>query len=91
MLTSLNNKMKNDVLSLPPNVRAKLAHELIISLDEDIDTNVSHAWKDEINRRVSEIKSGVAKGRPAEQVLAEIRANTSRKPFYWQKRLSKYE
>ena len=80
MLTSLNKKMKNDLLSLTPNVRAKLAHELIISLDEEIDTNVSHAWQDEINRRVLEIKRGVAKGRPAEQVLAEIRAK-----YKWKK------
>ncbi len=73
--------MKNDVFSLPPNIRAKLAHELIISLDENIESNVSHAWKDEINRRISEIKNGVAKGRPAEQVLAEIRVKYKQKAF----------
>ncbi|MBC8186503.1 addiction module protein [candidate division KSB1 bacterium] len=69
--------MKNDVLSLPPNMRAIFAHELIISLDENIDANVSHAWKNEINKRVSEIKSGIAKGRPAEQVLVGIRTKYS--------------
>ena len=78
MLASINKKMKNDVLSLPKDIRAKLAHELIISLDEEFteysETSISKAWKKEINRRVLEIKNGTAKGRPAEQVLAEIRA-----------------
>ena len=84
MLASINKKMKNDVLSLPKDIRAKLAHELIISLDEEFteysETSISKAWKKEINRRVLEIKNGTAKGRPAEQVLAEIRAK-----YKWKK------
>lgn len=73
-MTALLKKMTNDALSLPPRDRAKLAHELIISLDENVDSNVSNAWEREIKKRVAEIYSGIAKGRPAEQVLAEIRA-----------------
>jgi len=73
-MTPILRKMTNEALSLPPKDRAKLAHELIISLDKNVDTNVSKAWEKEINKRVAEIHSGIAKGRPAEQVLAEIRA-----------------
>ncbi|MBZ0110571.1 MAG: addiction module protein [Candidatus Scalindua rubra] len=61
-------------LSLPKDERAKLAHELIVSLDDQIDSDVNNAWEKEINRRVKEIKEGTAKGRPAEQILSEIKA-----------------
>ncbi len=75
-MSDLLNKMRNEALSLPVDDRAKLAHELIISLDEDIDSDVNNAWEAEISRRVQEIKDGTvtAKGRPAEEVLSEIRA-----------------
>jgi len=73
-MSDLLNKMRNDALSLPIDDRAKLAHELIISLDECIDSDVNSAWESEISRRVQEIKDGTAKGRPAEEVLSEIRA-----------------
>jgi len=70
----LLEKMTNDALSLPQEDRAKLAHELIVSLDEHLDSDVSEAWENEICRRVKEIKEGTAKGRSAEQVLSEIKA-----------------
>ena len=73
-MSALLNKMTNEVLSLPKNDRAKLAHELIVSLDDQIDADVNNAWEKEINRRVKEIKEGTAKGRPAEQILSEIKA-----------------
>jgi putative addiction module component (TIGR02574 family) len=73
-MAALLEKMTNDALSLPQEDRAKLAHELIVSLDEHLDSDVGEAWENEIRRRVKEIKEGTAKGRPAEQVLSEIRA-----------------
>jgi len=73
MSTSLN-KMIHEALALPPESRAKLARELVASLEEDSDTDVEAAWDREIEKRVAEIKRGQAQGRPAEQVLAEIRA-----------------
>ncbi len=73
-MSNLLDEMRSDALSLPANDRAKLAHELIKSLDENIDSDVNNAWEAEICRRVQEIKNGTAKGKPAEKVLSEIRA-----------------
>ena len=73
-MSDLLDKITNEALSIPINDRAKLAHELIMSLDEHIDSDVNNAWEAEISRRVQEIKDGTAKGRPAEEVLSEIRA-----------------
>ncbi len=70
-------KLKNQAIALSLEDRAKLAHELILSLDESAGTDVEKVWDSEIKKRVEEIKSGKAKGRPAENILAEIRAKYS--------------
>jgi putative addiction module component (TIGR02574 family) len=53
----------NKAFSLSPEERAKLAHELIIGIDDAIDNEAETAWDSEIERRVLEIKSGKARGR----------------------------
>ena len=62
------------VLKLSPADRARLAHVLIASLDDVVDEDAEEAWDKEIKRRMKEIRSGKAKGRPAGEVLSEIRA-----------------
>lgn len=76
-MSLLLQEVANRALNLPPEERAELAHELIVSLDDVIDKEVETAWDAEIERRVKEIKSSKAKGRPAEDILAEIRAKYS--------------
>ena len=53
--------------------RARLAEELLESLDQAPESEVEAAWDREIERRVSEIESGTAKLIPAEEVHAEAR------------------
>lgn len=59
--------------TLPPEDRARLAEELLDSLQETIDADAEAAWEREIERRVVEIESGAAKLVPAEDVHAEAR------------------
>ena len=77
IMTPVLQKIKNQAIALPLEERAELAHELILSLDETAGTDVENAWDSEIKKRVEKIKSGKAKGRPAENILAEIRAKYS--------------
>ncbi len=53
--------------------RARLAEELLESLDQEPESEVEAAWDREIERRVFEIESGTAKLIPAEEVHAEAR------------------
>ncbi len=71
------NFIKEQAIALPVEERADLAHELLISLDEQMDTDIEKAWDEEIRERVEEIKTGKAKGRIAEDVIADIRAKYS--------------
>lgn len=67
-------KITEDVLSLPIHDRAKLAHIIISSLDEDTTAASVSAWELELEKRVRDIQSGKVKGVPAEEVFSKIRA-----------------
>jgi putative addiction module component (TIGR02574 family) len=54
--------------------RAHLAETLLRSLEPEQDEGVEEAWEAEIARRVEEIRSGTAQGRPAEDVFRDVRA-----------------
>ena len=66
-------QLKQDLLALPTDSRASLAHALIESLDDEVDLDAEVLWRDEIRRRDAEIRSGRAVLKPAEQVLREAR------------------
>ena len=73
-MTSVAEKIKRQALQLSDAERAELAHLLIVSLDDNFDEDAAEAWEAELDRRVREIEEGRAQGRPAESVLAEVRA-----------------
>ena len=70
-MTSLVEELSQRARALSPEDRARLADELLASLDEEAGAETEEAWEQEIGRRVEEIKSGKAKLIPADQVFAE--------------------
>ena len=58
---------------LPPEDRARIAEDLLASLQEDADPAVEAAWDTEIRHRLDEVDAGTAKLIPAAEVFAEIR------------------
>ena len=65
-------QLKTQAISLSSPERAELAHFLLASMEPQ-EEGVEEAWRAEIARRVTDIRSGKAKGRPADEVLAELR------------------
>ncbi|HEX8829639.1 MAG TPA: addiction module protein [Longimicrobium sp.] len=57
-------------LQLPRAERARLAERLIASLDEDL--AIENRWKEEVRRRVEELRSGAVPSIPGDQVFREI-------------------
>ncbi|HWN69624.1 MAG TPA: addiction module protein [Haliangium sp.] len=47
-------------MALPVEKRARLAHELLASLDEGEDAGAAEAWLQEIDRRAREVEAGTA-------------------------------
>lgn len=64
-----------DILRLPPEERARLARELIRSLDGETDADAAQAWDAEIERRGAEVDSGTA----ATMTLDEYRSHVRRR------------
>lgn len=65
-------------LTLPPDDRARIAAELIASLDEGEDRDVEAAWATEIERRIAEIESGEAETVSWEEARARIRSKLAK-------------
>ena len=67
--------IEKELLDLPHKERARLAHALLVSLDEDEkgDRNVEAAWLEEVNRREKEIVAGEANWIPYEDAMGSIK------------------
>jgi putative addiction module component (TIGR02574 family) len=63
---------KTQLATLLPDERAELAHFLLSSIEPE-DDGAEAAWDAEASRRVKEIRSGQALGRPVDELLAELR------------------
>jgi putative addiction module component (TIGR02574 family) len=65
--------IEHEALQLPLSERAKLAHKLLLSLDEMSESEVEAAWFDEAERRAKEIDQGLVQLIPAEEVSRKAR------------------
>ena len=76
-------QIEKELLTLSHQERARLAHRLIVSLDEE-EGHVSEAewetlWLEEVQGRERELREGKAKYRPAEEVLQDLRKEFTKK------------
>ena len=62
------------VLAQPPGVRARLANELIASLETELESDVETEWLAVLDRRGREIASGAVTCGDAFQAVDKIRA-----------------
>jgi putative addiction module component (TIGR02574 family) len=62
----------SNALALPVRERAKIAHELLLSLDDGADADAAGAWVTELERRASEIRSGSVGTEDWETVKARL-------------------
>jgi putative addiction module component (TIGR02574 family) len=62
------------ILQLPAGERARLAAELIRSLDEGTDTDAAEAWETEIERRVDDLTAGTAETLTLDEYRSHVRA-----------------
>ena len=61
-------QIEQQLLHLPQAERARLAHRLIVSLDEDIEAT----WIEETKRRDAEIEHGDIQPIPAEEAMRRV-------------------
>jgi putative addiction module component (TIGR02574 family) len=71
------DQLEVEALQLSIQDRARLAHRLLNSLDEDTvedPAEVERAWRSEIERRIAEFESGSVSTTPSSEVFQEARA-----------------
>lgn len=61
-----------DALALPEDERAQVAAALVASLDGDVDRDAEVKWAAEIERRLSRIEAGQAKGVSMDESLQRL-------------------
>ena len=76
MLTPVTNpidKLTQELLALPDDVRAELADRLVESLDPKGDATIRALWIEEALRRRAQVREGGAQTIAADAALAEAR------------------
>ena len=68
------DRVIEEALSLPADVRLSLVEKLLTSLNLPIDEEIDRLWSEEAERRVSQIEEGKANLVPGEEVFNKIRA-----------------
>jgi putative addiction module component (TIGR02574 family) len=71
--------VRSSALALPARDRARLAHELLVSLDGPAEADAAEAWVSELERRASEVLDGVLKPEDWTTVRARLAARWSSK------------
>lgn len=66
--------IEREALGLTPANRAKLAHELLESLDALSPEEIDELWLDEAERRLKELDAGCVQLVPAEEVYRKAQA-----------------
>jgi putative addiction module component (TIGR02574 family) len=72
-MATTTDRVIEDALSLPADVRLSLVEKLLTSLNLPIDEEIDRLWAKEAELRVSQIEEGTAKLVPGEEVFAKIR------------------
>jgi len=73
-MATTNDRVIEEALSLPADVRLSLVEKLLSSLNLPIDEEIDRLWAEEAERRVSQIEEGKIKLVPGEEVFSRIRA-----------------
>jgi len=73
-MSSKSDSVLDEALKLPEQERARLASELLASLDGEAEDGVEAAWAAEVEKRKGEVERGEARLVPWEQVKADVKA-----------------
>jgi putative addiction module component (TIGR02574 family) len=73
-MASTNDRVVEEALLLPADVRLSLIEKLLTSLNLPIEDQIDQLWAEEAERRVSQIEEGKSRLVPGEEVFAKIRA-----------------
>lgn len=74
-MQATNPAVLDQALAMPVEERLRLVDALLESLNAPASEEIDRQWKEEAERRVSEIQAGEARLLDGEEVFARLRAN----------------
>ena len=77
-MTAVINRVVEEVLELPAEVRINLVDRILVSLNLPMRPDIDKIWSEEAERRVAEIDRGEVELIPGEEVFAKIRQKYAR-------------
>ena len=77
-MATVPDKVLDEALSLPADVRINLIEKLLASLNLPTQATVDRLWAEEAERRVAEIERGEVELIPGEKVFEKIRKKHGR-------------
>ena len=69
------DELEQELLALPRDERARLAHELIVSLDEGGTQSNQREWAEEIRRRTEQLERGDVELVSIDEALRSVRVS----------------
>jgi len=72
-MSTVSDKVMDEVLSLPADARMSLVEKLIASLNLPTQPEIDRVWAEEAERRVAQIDRGEVELIPGEEVFAKLR------------------
>jgi putative addiction module component (TIGR02574 family) len=72
-MTDLVAELSQRARELAPEDRARLAQELLASLEADIEPEVDAAWDAELRKRIAEVDNRAVQLIPADEVFERVR------------------
>ena len=73
-MTAMPDRVIEEALSLPADIRLNLLEKLITSLNLPTDEDIDRLWAEEAERRISQIEANKVRLVPGEEVFSKIRA-----------------
>ncbi len=73
-------KLVAEAMELSVEERAEIVHELLATLDGEVEEGVEEAWAEEIERRIANAEAGIGASYDLDESLARIRANLRARP-----------
>jgi len=73
-MTAMPDRVIEEALSLPTDIRLNLVEKLITSLNLPTDEDIDRLWAEEAERRISQIEANKVRLVPGEKVFSKIRA-----------------
>lgn len=73
-MTAVVDRIIEDALMMPAEIRLSLVEKLITSLNLPIDGEIDRLWAEEAERRIAQIEAGEVKLVPGKEVFSRIQA-----------------